>query len=93
MDLDVDRVGLAGQRLVDRVVDDLPHEVVQAARTRRPDVHAGSLAHRLETLEDGDVLRVIAALVGGLIGHETPLIQHDAPAVARGVQTGGDMTV
>ncbi len=64
VDGDVHRVRLAGERLVDRVVHDLPDQVVQAARTRRPDVHAGSLAHRLETLEDGDVLCVITALVG-----------------------------
>jgi hypothetical protein len=51
---DVDRVGDAGQRLVDRVVDDLPHEVVQPALTGRPDVHARALAHRLEALEDLD---------------------------------------
>ena len=45
---DVDGVGVAGERLVHRVVDDLVDEVVQTARARRADVHAGALAHRLE---------------------------------------------
>ena len=48
---------------VHRVVHNLIDEVVQAAFPGRADVHPGTLAHRLETLEDGDVLRVIAALL------------------------------
>ena len=47
-------VGVAGHRLVDRVVDDLPDEVVQAARVGRADVHARPAADRLEALEDLD---------------------------------------
>ena len=64
VDRDVDARAVAGERLVDGVVDDLVDEVVQPAHAGRADVHAGSLAHRLETLEDGDVLRVVAALAG-----------------------------
>ena len=64
MDRDVDARAVAGERLVDGVVDDLVDEVVQAAHAGRPDVHAGPLAHRLEALEDGDVLGVVAALAG-----------------------------
>ncbi len=51
---DLDAVAVAGQRLVDRVVDDLPDQVVQAALAGRADVHAGPLADRLEALEDLD---------------------------------------
>ena len=61
MDRDVDARAVAGERLVDGVVDDLVDEVVQAAHAGRPDVHAGSLADRLEALEDGDVLRVVCS--------------------------------
>ena len=64
MDRDVDTRAVAGERLVDGVVDDLVDEVMQPAHAGRPDVHAGSLADRLETLEHGDVLRVVAALAG-----------------------------
>ena len=62
-DRDVDGVAVAGQRLVDGVVDDLVDEVVQAALTGRADVHAGALAHGLEALEHGDGGRVVDALV------------------------------
>ena len=49
---DLDMAAEAGEGLVDRVVDDLPHEVVQAAFTGRADVHTGALANRLEAFED-----------------------------------------
>src|SRR5699024_9327443 len=39
----VDPVAVAGERLVDRVVDDLVHEVVQSSLPGRSDVHAGAL--------------------------------------------------
>ena len=63
---DHDPVAVAGQRLVDGVVDDLPDQVVQAALAGRPDVHAGTLADRLETLEDLDRGRVVLDTVGRL---------------------------
>ena len=50
----VDGVAVAGQRLVDRVVDHLVDQVVQAALAGRADVHAGALADRLEALQHGD---------------------------------------
>jgi hypothetical protein len=56
MDRDRRVVALAREGLVDRVVDDLVDQVVEAARTGRADVHAGPLAYGLETLEDRDVL-------------------------------------
>ena len=57
----VDAGAHAGHRLVDGVVDDLPHQVVQPARAGRPDVHAGPLAHRVEALEYLDVLGGVVA--------------------------------
>jgi len=56
---DVDRVAVAGQRLVDGVVDDLVHQVVQAALAGRADVHAGALADRFETFEHRDRAGVV----------------------------------
>src|SRR5690606_27884370 len=70
----------AAERLVDRVVDDLPQAVHEPARVGRPDVHPGSLAHRLEALEDGQVPCGVARL-GGHCGHAGRL-------VARGRRTG-----
>ena len=58
---DLDPIAVAGQSLVDGVVDDLPHEVVQAAFAGRPDVHARALANCLEALEDGDGRGVVDA--------------------------------
>src|SRR5690606_3513331 len=49
---DVDAGGVAGHRLVDRVVHHLPHAVVQAGGAGAADVHAGPLADRLQALED-----------------------------------------
>src|SRR5205823_5174208 len=58
-DGDVDPGGVTGHGLVDGVVDDLVHEVVQAVEPGGPDVHAGSLPDGLQTLENGDVLRPV----------------------------------
>ena len=59
---DVDAVAEAGHGLVHRVVDDLPHQVVQAGQTGRTDVHAGPLADRVETLQDGHVLGAVGVV-------------------------------
>ena len=55
--LDEDLRAEAGERFVDRVVDHLVDEMVQAPGTGAPDVHAGALADRVEALEDRDVAR------------------------------------
>ena len=78
VDGDLDLVALAGQRLVDRVVHDLVDEVMEAADARRADVHAGALAHRLEALEDGDVLRPVAAVALRLV-----LLRQAMPSVGQ----------
>src|SRR5439155_27316432 len=57
---DGDAVGMLVHRLVDRVVDDLPDEVMEAGRVDAADVHAGTPAHGLEPLEHQDVLRRVA---------------------------------
>ena len=54
LDRDLDRRRVAGHRLVDRVVDDLPDEVMQAARIGRADVHARASTDGLEAFEDLD---------------------------------------
>lgn len=58
-DGDVDGVRVPGQGLVDGVVDDLVHEVVQTALTGRPDVHAGPLADRVQAFQDLDRTGVV----------------------------------
>ena len=53
----VDLRAVAGHGLVHRVVDDLPHQVVQAGRAGRSDVHPRPLPDRVQTLQNGDVAR------------------------------------
>jgi hypothetical protein len=49
----------AGERFVNRVVDDLVDEMMQSGLARRPDVHGGSLAHGLEPFENLDLVGAI----------------------------------
>src|SRR5262245_35632746 len=46
---------MAVHRLVDRVVENLPDEVVKPGGAHAADIHTRPLANGLETLEDGDV--------------------------------------
>src|SRR5262249_34996914 len=48
-----------GQRFVDRVVHDLPHQVVQTSNRRVADVHRRTLPHGLEAFEDLNAGRVV----------------------------------
>ena len=59
MDGDVDLIAEARQRLVYRVVDDFVDEVVKPWCTSGTDVHGGPLPHRLETLEDLDLIGAV----------------------------------
>ncbi len=77
---DVDAVGEAGERLVDRVVDDLPDQVVQAALTRGPDVHARPLPHGFEALEDLDR--------GGVVGRGAVDHHREVRVEVRGIRSG-----
>jgi hypothetical protein len=67
-------VGESGQRLVDGVIDDLVHHVVQAgAVVGVADVHAGPLADGIEPLQNLDFFGAVAVgtgrLPGGLSAH------------------------
>ncbi len=61
-DLHVHPGGVTGHRFVDRVVDDLPHQVVQTALTGGADVHARSFADGLEPLQNRDGLGAVFVL-------------------------------
>jgi hypothetical protein len=59
MDDDLDLVGLACERFVDRVVHHLVDQVVEPALARGADVHPRPLADGFQALEDGDVLGAV----------------------------------
>ena len=59
-ELDLDAVGVAGDGLVHRIVERLGGEMVQCPLVRAADIHAGPSPHRLQPLEDLDVLRRVA---------------------------------
>src|SRR6185437_16063819 len=59
-ELDLDEVGMAGQRLVHRVVDDFGEQVMQRLFVGPADVHAGAAPNRLQPLQYLDVARGIA---------------------------------
>jgi hypothetical protein len=56
---DLDGVGVAGEGLVDGVVDDLVHQVVQAPLAGGADVHARALTYRFEPFENCDRSSVV----------------------------------
>ena len=63
--LDLDPVGVAGQRLVHGIVDDFGEQMMQRLLVGAADIHAGAAAYRLETLQNFDVLGGIAGLAAG----------------------------
>ena len=75
--------GVACQGLVDGVVDDLVHQVVQAAFAGGSDVHARALADGFQALEDGDVRCAVGLLAfGGLL-----VVSHaGSPRIARKIR-------
>ena len=61
---------MAGQRLVDAVVDDLVHHVVQArAIVGVADIHARTLADSLQALENLDGIGAVLGWLAGGFGH------------------------
>ena len=52
-----------GHGLVDGVVNDLPHQVVQTAGARRADIHARALTDGFETLEDLNFAAIVIVFV------------------------------
>ena len=65
--------GVAGHHLVDRVVDDLAHQVVQAADVAVADVHAGPLADVLQVAHVAHLGAFVFALAVGDLGRRQSL--------------------
>ncbi len=76
MDRDLDRLAEAGHVFVDAVVDDFVDQMVQSVHAGAADVHRRPLPHRIETLEDFDLIRAVAVGFGlgdrVVCGHSVP---------------------
>ena len=66
---DFDIIGEPAHRLVARVVENFPDEVVKAGFIGRADVHAGASANRLEAFEHCNILGSIGAFFSLLFCH------------------------
>jgi hypothetical protein len=65
-----DLVAVAGERLVDGVVDHFEHQVMQAGSVRGvADVHPGALAHRLQAFQYLDRIAIVVVRLAGLRIH------------------------
>ena len=62
LDRDLDMGTIAGERLIDGVVDNLVYEMMQAARRGRTDVHAWTHSDRLQTLQDLNLALIVGLL-------------------------------
>ena len=68
LELDLDPVGVAGDRLVHRVVDHFGEQVMQRLLVGAADIHAGAAAHRLQPFQHLDVARRVARIPGATAG-------------------------
>ena len=82
MDHDLDRLAEAGHVLVNTVVDDFVHEMMQAVDAGAADVHRRPLPHRIEPFENFDLIRTVT--VGFRFGRMVLLIVsgHSIPSVS-----------
>ena len=83
VELDLDPAGVAGDRFVHAVVDDLGGEVVERAGVGPADVHAGAAADGLEAFEHLDRGSVVAVGQSGGGGREK--IGHYGNAIGGGL--------
>ncbi|MNV67408.1 hypothetical protein D3C71_1602110 [compost metagenome] len=65
MDNDINFVAITGQGLVNAVVDDFPHQVMQAAGAGGADIHTGPLAHRFKAFQHLNLVLVVRIGVDG----------------------------
>ena len=86
--LDLDPVGVAGERLVHGIVDHLGEQMMQRLLVGAADIHAGPAAHRLEPLQNLDVLGGIAGLAGRAARGGAAGTGSAARAAARFAQAG-----
>ena len=78
-------VAMAGQRFVDRVVDDFVHHVMQArAVIGVADIHARPLAHGVKATQDLDGIGAVIRLLSFIIGHFLSHFSHGNSVLSSG---------
>ena len=85
---DRDLGAVPGKRFVNRVVEHLPDQVMEAASACRTDVHTGAPAHGLKAFEDGDIAGAVGLGQGLLpgcspVGERTPNSTRGSPRKSR----------
>ncbi len=86
---DQNPVAMAGQSLVDRIVRDLEHHVVEArAVVRVADIHARPLADRVEALQHLDGIGAVGVFIGGVCHGEDIGNRRAKPKEKRGDSVG-----
>ena len=70
---DLDDGAVSGHGFVDSIVDDLIDQMMQARRSRRPDVHTRSLTYRFEPFENLNGVRIVIRS-GSVVGHPAPSV-------------------
>ena len=63
MNRDLNAIAIAGEGFVDRVIDDLVYQMMQAALIRRADIHARSAANGFKAFEHLNLALVIMGIV------------------------------
>ena len=82
---------MAGHCFIDRVIDDFPHQVVQAGGSGGADVHTGPGAHSFEPLEDRYVLSLVRFVsADGVYCHLVLSVRDGSVALRAGCVLIGD---
>ena len=75
VDGDGDMLAVAGQGLVDGIVHDLIHQMVQTGSGGGADIHTGALAHRLQTLQHLNLRAAVFLCYLSFVRHICPPIR------------------
>ena len=88
LELDLDPIGMTGERLVHGIVDDFGEQMMQRLLVGAADIHAGAAADRLEPFQHLDVARGIALLGRGAARRGRGAAAGAAACLRRGRRTG-----
>ena len=85
LQMKVDPTGMAGHRLIHRIVEDFGRKMVQRPLVGAADIHAGAVPDRLQPFQNLDIRCVIA--IGGSrgakkIGHLSVIFRHKSFTIA-----------